>query len=137
MKNNLVFPLAVLFVSTFLQFAFVHYFTKYGFGEVYFSDMTFGETDDQVDSSDEDSPSVTPTASPVTSLKVIKHLINYEWSRNRAIMNIFFFKEQEPTGASKREQKDSIQRRKPPTEFEGRRDGRRPDPTGHSYIVAV
>lgn len=47
------------------QFAFVHYFTKYGFGEVYFSDLAIDENDDEkADSADEISPIVTPTSSP-------------------------------------------------------------------------
>lgn len=54
-----------------LQFAFVHYFTKNGFGELYFSDMTMDDEDDeQLDSSDEGLPSATHTPSPTVARKV-------------------------------------------------------------------
>ena len=55
-----------------LQFAFVHYFTKNGFGELYFSDMPMDDEDDeQLDSCDEGFPSATHNQSPVVARKVI------------------------------------------------------------------
>ncbi|XP_046440275.1 gamma-aminobutyric acid receptor alpha-like [Daphnia pulex] len=56
--------------ATIVQFAFVHYFTKNGFGELYFSDMTVDDEDDeQLDSSDEGFPSATHTPSPTVARK--------------------------------------------------------------------
>lgn len=50
----------------------MHYFTKYGFGEVYFSDQAIDDRDEQQESGEEDSPRVTPNSSPVTARKVTK-----------------------------------------------------------------
>ncbi|XP_059351093.1 gamma-aminobutyric acid receptor alpha-like [Daphnia carinata] len=56
--------------ATIIQFAFVHYFTKYGFGELYFSQMATDDDDDeQLDNSDEVFPATPPTPSPVVARK--------------------------------------------------------------------
>ena len=58
----------------FVQFAFVHYFTKYGFGEVYFSDLITSPDsepdDEQLDSSDDASPSASSSPSAAVGRKV-------------------------------------------------------------------
>lgn len=56
--------------ATIVQFAFVHYFTKYGFGELYFSEMAIDDDDEQLDNSDEVFPAAPPTPSPVVARKV-------------------------------------------------------------------
>ncbi|XP_032787726.2 gamma-aminobutyric acid receptor alpha-like [Daphnia magna] len=55
--------------ATIVQFAFVHYFTKYGFGELYFSEMAIDDDDEQLDNSDEVFPAAPPTPSPVVARK--------------------------------------------------------------------
>ena len=63
--------MGLTFSSPDLQFAFVHYFTKNGFGELYFSDMTIDDDEDeQLDNSDKGFPSATNTPSPNVARKV-------------------------------------------------------------------
>lgn len=65
----------------------MHYFTKYGFGEVYFSDMdAMDENDEKPASEDEISPRATPTSSPVTARKVVPNQLGTE--RERDFINI-------------------------------------------------